>query len=326
MAGPIEARSSQQQGQNPEDPLKRLIKEGRVWWGTDLRCVAETLIRPRQITIVELTIPDGGLPPGAIPSQSVGRFISNSLEFSIRSRYAQLGVQIVADKAGKIPVEFNPQKKTISFNILGLGGRPVDLPEGEGLGCLYSLIGGRYFYGEDVLRRAASVIRTTEGKRAKLGREWFLEVPGLPTGITRSTKYAPVATGMALRLSPKRYRIPVGREPVNLSGIPDYRKYLDEHVFEPIGEKETPVGFWVGETMGIIGFPLTEGIVGVLGNHAFIDGNRVVQTRSHLIKPGQTDWPLRYEFYDPHGNLGQPQTSSKGHGIQYVAMRLMQQP
>lgn len=308
------------------DPLKRLIERGEVWWGTDLLCTQGAVILPGQTTIVELQIPNSGLPPGQISEENLRKLVRDVFFLSIRSRYAQLG--LTADSKVRRVINSQQQQKTVRLGIKGLGGRPVELSQGEGLGCFFTPIGGNCLQGEELFNTASRIFRTVNDKfriNTKFGRDWLLVIPKFRSYASTRTEYAGEATAIALRLGRKRLMIPRSDESVSLSGITDYRGYLDRYVFKSVGPKTKLPDFWIGETKVPVCLLQEEGIVGILESTAYENGRWIVQTDSRLMKPGQTDWALRGEFKQ-HGMSESKVTGLRGQGTRFLVMQLFQQP
>jgi len=304
--------------------LEELTEMDRVWWGRDLECARDTRIEPGQTTEVELTFTRDSLPPIDIPERDVETVI-RALEGDVRSRYAHLGLQLVQSKK---PRTVDLERGTVTVNVTGLGGRPVELPKGEGLLSFFSIGGNAdYLQRERLVLEAASVIK------GNFGEAWQLVVPQR-MAISKNLNRISSATAVALMLNKKkRYMIPQNEISVKLAGERDYRRYLADHkVFQRIGKKQTPPPFWVGETVAKVDLPKKKGIVGVLGVMAYVNRQWVYQTESRLIKPGETPkWEIRHEFSNPTGKSeqsGRPEEAQDPYGLgtQYLVMYLIQQP
>lgn len=330
MAGPNYLET----GRNPElpegitkseNPLQGLIESGQVWLGADLLCAQRIVVRPGQTMMVELQIPDAGLPPDPVSQRNAGRLVRDALFLSVRSRFALLGLteDSKVNRTVRRVVDSQQTKTTVrlvSLGIKGLGWRPVELLQGEGLGCFFTPIGGQCLQGQELFNTACRIVD------GKFGRDWSLVIPRFRSYATTRSEFASEATAIALRLSKKRLMIPRSDEPISLSRIVDYRDYLDKHVFKPIGRKTEPPDFWVGETKVPVNLPEEERLVGILEGAAYENGHWVIQTESRLMKPGQTDWPIRYEFYRPYSRTRPEPADLRGQGTQFLVMQLFKQP
>lgn len=328
------SRSPSEAGISPGQPegttervpaLEELNRMDRVWWGSDVTCVRNVTVKPGQAIEVELTFTRDSLPPIDIPERHV-ETVFRTLELDLRSRHALSGVQ----EDATVPRTVNLEQGTITMGVMNLGGRPIELPKGEGLGCFFSIGGAAdYLVGARLALKAASIIK------GDFGDAWQLVVPQrIP--ISKNLNHLPSATAVALMLDKKtRYMIPPDDTSIKLpAGEKEYRKYLIDHeILQRIGKKQTPPFFWVAQTLAKVYLPKKQGIIGVLGVMAYVNKQWICQTESRLIKPG-TNWEIMHEFFDPKRAKGkspqleQPEEAQDPYGLgtQYVVMYLIQQP
>ena len=299
----------------------RLESLGYLWVGGDCLAVEDYLLYPGQPTTIDLIAPEGSLPPIDYDKNEVPDLI-NHLGFSIRSRLAQAGLNGSSTSTSRKGVEVGDDI-IVKREVEVLGGRPIKLVQGNGIGSLCSLHGARMLKGPNLYK-------VIEGGKVNVsgsfGNDWYLAGLGgtyYPDKIL-GERWLPWQWALFLKLKDKRWQIPVGEEPIDFSQVTDndYRGYLDQHVLEEIGpERET--NFWVGETTSEVSF--TPGYTGVINTAANVGQNWVLQSQSLLAKSG-TQWPLRTEFYTapipPNERIGVKPITPEDYLNQHLVMHL----
>lgn len=312
--------------------IEELNRMEGVWWGSDLEVCKDTLIEPGEKTAVKLKLTRESLPPIDIPNGSEEVVIQN-LKPHIRSRYANVGTDILflgaKEKGRRLPA-VNLEEGTVTATVMSLGGRPIFLPEGEGLLSFFSIGGNAdYLQGERLFKTAKPLIH------GKFGKAWYL----IDSRGMRPSKHVDVdglehATALALILDrTRRFWIPPSRDSVTLAGEEDYRSYLSRKgILVHLGKRQPLPTFWVSETEVKVNLPEEKGIIGQLSLLASSNGKFVSHLESPFLKNGETPaWRVRVEIDDRKAVMQESAESEEaedlyGKGIQYVVLYLIQQP
>lgn len=210
---------------------------------------------------------------------------------SMRSRYAQLGIDIEGDIMRRITqaIRLNPDFPDIPLEleagIVNYSQRPIDLPESIRLFRLF-----RSFTEPMQGRELVSALRSGQIKiNGKQGVAWDLEYP--------QQEDQPI-TGVRVAIDSQRTWIPKGRKPIQISDTArNFRKEVDKY-HKPIPKTAETI-LWVGQTPNI---QLDPSIEGVLDHVAFPNISRAAlphsfgtHIKSHLIDAG-SNWPIRVEI------------------------------
>lgn len=272
--------------------------EGRLWKGPDVQVATDVLLSGT--AQVPILIHPEGLP--RMDSLDPEDFYF--LHGSVRSRWAQLGVDLeeeVGPKIGEALVSsVDPKDKIISPFFVGVGlhnraARPIFIPKGARIFRLYYDTKESALFGKDLVYAFTSGNIKIEGK---FGKDWVWAY-GSETSKTEDN-----IMGMHVRIDSRGRRwIPpnAGNTSVTVDdSIPDYRTKIDE-LLAPIPHTQERI-LWVGQTNKIT----LNSVEAVLDRETLpnIDVNtrylkRGYQINSRLIDNGRTDWQVRVEILSP---------------------------
>lgn len=269
--------------------------EGKFWKGPDIATAADVMIY--RYTNTPVIITPNSLPPlHGLPPE----VLSGVVRASVRSRYAQIGIDVHDDIGGQIAqwiVENDKQAldgsikeqfeaRALTFNHCA---RPIFIPRGAHLFRFF------YEFAQPVVRGKNLIALVSSGEIKVDGAygsdwAWSYEHTGAGENII----------GMHIRIKPEGRRwIPPHHddEPIVIDDRgSDYRKEIDDLMY-PIPEDESEK-LWVGETVPINLGPSIEAIldkVVVRDIGKFDIGTLGLQTNSRLIDGGKTHWPIRVE-------------------------------
>lgn len=275
--------------------LEHILKPP-FWKGSDIESVGQqTLYKAARIPIL---IRPENLPPANLLKAGENNFFYSS----VRSRYAQLGIE-VDEKVGASIAEAiannhhmdkdgNPSPFYSEALITNHSVRPIYLQNGAKVFRLYHYEEGSALYGEDLVNFVKSKDIEIEGQ---FGTDWdFVSAQSVFTG----REYV---TGIRVRIDTNnRWWIPPheDNEPVSISDIdPNYRESID-NLFVPIPEKDEKI-LWIGQTVKI---NLSSAVEALLDREVSPDikGTQTLQgwgyqTNSRLIDGGRTNWNVRVE-------------------------------
>lgn len=282
--------------------LERLGRnvEGKFWKGPDVVTAEDvTIYRHTNIPII---ITPKSLPPlhGLSPEA-----LNGVVRASVRSRYAQLGIDLHDDIGGQIAQQIvRDNYQTVDGDIkeqfpawaftFNRCSRPIFIPKGVHL--------FRFFYEfAQPMVRGKNLISLVNSEEVKVdgayGSDWMWLYNRIGSGEDN-------IIGMQIRIKDEGRRwIPPDpdNKPIVLdlaydSTGYDYRKRTDamlEHI--PYDDREK---LWIGETVSV---NLGRRIDAILDKIAVRDSNKFeietlgLQTNSMLIEGGRTDWPIRVE-------------------------------
>ncbi len=246
------------------EPCKETTPHREIWVGKDFCPARDYILKPGENRILISFSPES-LPP------EQGRILFPQV--AIRSRYAQSGLyDLKLNPLSELAPLATGEHLGSAVAFVG-GGRPIIVTEETGLAKLFSTEEAQILHGPELeyyVREGLAL--TTDGK---IGEDIFITFDGV-----------------GIKLAPERYFIPEGEEPINLSGVPDYRQELDTNILRPVPPEATPE-FWLGKTPSI---KLNDGYYGLL-HQTVIIGDRPSgqQARSCLLEPESPFWPIRVE-------------------------------
>jgi hypothetical protein len=280
--------------------LERLSQnvEGKFWKGPDIVTAGDvTIYRHTNIPII--------ITPESLPS--LYRCQPEALRYtrtSVRSRYAQLGIDLHDDIGGQIAqwiVENNKQTsdgriqeqfeaRALTFNRCA---RPIFIPEGTHL--------FRFFYehAQPALRgkNLISLVNSGEIKvDGEYGSDWMWSYNRNGSGEDNI-----IGINVCIKSEGRKWIPPGDNKPIVLdlaydaTGY-DYRKRIDV-ILEPI-PYDNKEKLWIGETVPV---NLGGRIEAILSKIVVRDTSKFeietlgLQTNSMLIEGGKTDWPIRVE-------------------------------
>lgn len=268
--------------QEREDAFFELEKLGNIWTGHDVAIEKPTIVNPGEVVQdVKIILSRKHLPPVNITRGSL-----RSLGWSVRSFFAQVGIEInfySGDLSDNMLSDLNSGKDTlVPVNITNHGQRAVEV-KGEVMRFFWANDGKR-LRGLNLVNKIKSGEFAVEGVE---GEDWFLG------GYEDNDKYkinekgAQNALCVVVRLKPEKFYVPYAPEPVKKDNSKETRGNLTDFL-KPIPEGEN-ISFEVGETPKI---KLGPNLVGVINLGVSDKGQKHIN--SPLIDPG-SHWPIRTE-------------------------------
>lgn len=254
-------------------------------------------------------------PPYAVHGFSDGsRFVMYKPYPSVRSRYAQLGIDISDDVISQIEkgLRYDPNlnqdsEPTPLITVNNYGARPILLKKGARLFRFYEEPDGLfYLQGDELVNAVESGFIKIQGEQLD---DWQFSYGTIAGRIVVRAK------GIFVRVK-KEDRKWIPPHPDNKPiWIPDlengYRGIIDS-LLKPIPKQKDGIILWIGETVRMT-LPLS--IDAVLGRGVFREVNKSTdpknqnnwgtQINSRLIDGGKTNWGVRVEILsenDPDGD------------------------
>ncbi|MBI4599317.1 hypothetical protein HY732_00155 [Candidatus Uhrbacteria bacterium] len=270
-----------------EDSLEHLRKMGSVWMSPDIAIEKPTIINPDgHYGGVHVVLSKKDLPPG-LP---ITRGALGSLKISVRSFFAQVGIDIVPDSISLTDEMLNDLgtggKTPIPVDIVNHGQRAVEL-DGN-IMRFFWVDGLKGLRGPELLRTIQSGEFTVDGVE---GEDWFLG------GYEQDDKIANPDKGLCVvvRLKPQKYYAPYAPEPIKKNNTLKTRDDLAD-ILKPI-PPGVRLSFEISETPRI---KVGDGIVAVINTGVEEQGQRHIS--SPLIDSG-SDWPIRTETLEGMNNV-----------------------
>ncbi len=274
--------------------------EEMFWKGPDIRTAGQVTLNLGggflPIIVTSLNIPQPLHPMAA------------HLDISVRSRFAQVGIDIDDDEAiMAIAIKLLQQKSApfvIEIPVFHHGTRPVTIPKDTGVFRLFSYPKEKALEGDGLTR---------------LIGEGAIQIGGIKEEDWMWAWEGNNLVGIDLHIdSRNRKWIPPHPEdePLVINGVShDYRREHDE-LFREVPLTDKPI-FWVGETPAItldncLDAVLDEEVFSLLGQQA-IKVELARQINSRLIDGGKTRWAIRVEIVSP---------TADGLAPQFVRLRL----
>lgn len=272
--------------------------EGGIWKGSDIEAATDVFLNATaRIPIL--------IHPESLPSMDgldPDHFFF--LHGSVRSRWAQLGVDLeeeVGPKIAKALVTWAGPKDKATSPFFGeavlhnRAARSIHIPKGARIFRLYYDMKEAALFGKDLLHAFTSGNIKIEGE---FGKDWVWAYGG------EGSREDNNIVGMHVRIDSRgrRWIPPDGDNiPVTVDdSIPDYRTKIDE-VLAPIPRTQETI-LWVGQTNKIT----LNSVEVVLDREtrSNIDASarrltRGYQINSRLIDDGRTNWPVRVEILSP---------------------------
>lgn len=273
----------------------------KFWKGPDLVTLEDVIVY--RYTNVPIVVAPNSLPPlHGLPPE----VLSGVVRASVRSRYAQLGINLHDDIGGQIAqriVENDKQAldgsikeqfeaRALTFNHCA---RPIFIPRGAHL--------FRFFYEfVQSMVRGKDLISLVESGEIKVNGTYGFDWTWSYSEKGKDTENNIVGMQIRIKTEGRRWIPPdLDNKPLvlDLAYDPtgyDYRKRIDT-MLEPIPYDEREK-LWVGETVPINLGPSVEAIldkVVVRDIEGFDIETLGLQTNSRLIDGGKTHWPIRVE-------------------------------
>lgn len=268
--------------QEVQNAFTSLEKLGRSWIGPDLSPDRVVVVNPGQlIRDLNITVDKASLPP-----LEINRGILKHLNLSVRSFYAQTGIEIKFH-GSKVSDEMlkainNGEKVAIPIDITNYGQRAVEI---DGSVMRFFWVNDKKrLRGQDLVKKIKSGEFAVEGVE---GEDWYLGGYSEEDKFTTSSPKADEALCVMVRLKPERFYIPPAEEPVKKDSTKSTREDL-ANLLRPIPEDANLV-FEIGETPKM---KFGDNIIGVL-NVGWTDGGGK-HIQSPLIDPG-FNWTIRTE-------------------------------
>ncbi len=270
--------------------IEQLERLGNIWIGTDVAVEKTVVVPPKELTPnVGIAVSRKNLPPDV----DITRGAMSSLQLSVRSFFAQVGIDIMFHGAPlsdeMIEKLRNGENATIPVDVINHSPRAVELT-GEVM---------RFFWANDRKRlRGQELLNTVQSGEFAIqgteGEDWFLGGNDPDRKILTTSDDAAEGLCVVVRLKPEKYYVPYDTEPVRKNNKEKTRDNLAQFL-KPIPADEH-VEFEISETPKI---SLGENLVSVINTGAE-KGQRHIN--SPLIDSG-SDWPIRTETL---------------HGLQYL--------
>lgn len=281
---------------NKEKTISQLEKLGNFWTGSDIKIEKPVVVEPDKYSYLEnkIILNKKDLPPVDITRETL-----STLEYSMRSFYAQTGIEIMFHHAemtdAMIKDLADGKNAPVPVSIKNYGQRAVEV-SGDVLRFFWR---GKPLHGQELLNTLKSGEFSVEGVE---GEDWFLwnyEAEYKPKGqggilwdleenrrMTTKDKDAEKSLCIGVRLKPEKLYIPNADEPVKRDSSKKIRDNLDTYLRPiPDGMK---LDFEIGETPHI---KVGKNIIAAIGTTAEKGQKHIY---SPLIDSG-SNWPIRTE-------------------------------
>lgn len=273
--------------------------EGGLWRGPDIEAAETVVIPPNQIISVPFTLYPHHLPPISLFDPQAPRD-SSGLHFSMRSRWAQLGINAETSVIYEIADASTKRNGHRSFiaeiPIKNHGARAVKIVKGAKVFRLYS-------YSKEQTARGSELGELVEKGDIKIeGREgidweWDRNEKGAPVGI-----YVVIRPDSIMWIPPDSNAQPL----VVDERVHDYRQVINT-LLQPAPLTDKPI-LWIAETPKIT---LSTSVDAILAREVVIFGEgglpvatELIQINSRLVDRRKTDWPVRLEIVGPTAAIG----------------------
>lgn len=266
-----------------QDALAQLEKLDSVWIGPDVAIEKSVVVNPGQVIQgIDLIINKKDL-----PSIDITRGAFKSLSLSVRSFYAQTGIDVLfhgSEVTDAMLKDIENGKDTkIPINVVNYGQRSVEV-NGNVM---------RFFWVNDKQRlRGENLVNTiTTGDFVVdgiEGEDWFLRGNEESDTLTTLEGKFNNALSVVVRLKPDRFYIPSATEPIRKDNSVGTRENLSE-LLQPI-PSDTKLDFEIGETPKIKFGP---NIIGIINTGVTDEHHKHIS--SPFVDPG-FDRPIRTEI------------------------------
>lgn len=268
--------------------------ERKFWKGTDIETATDlTLSSAARVRFI--------IHPDNLPS--VDRLSPEDFHFlhaSVRSRYAQLGVDLdenvglgIADAI--IRHKGVPEPFPVDVLLLNRSSRSIHIPKGARIFRLYYDVKESALFGKDLIYAFTSGNIKIEGE---FGRDWVWAYGG------EDSRGDENIIGVHVRIDARGRRwIPPDENNLAVTvddSIPDYRTEIDEFL-APIPYTRERI-LWVGQTNKITLSSVEVVLDRETRSNIDVSARRLTrgyQVSSRLIDDGRTNWPVRVEIVSP---------------------------
>ncbi len=280
--------------------LRSQNEERKFWKGQDVQVATDVFLN----TTARIPVPVLIYPESLPPMDSLDPVNFYFLHGSVRSRWAQLGVDLEEEVGPKIAealiVSVGPKDKPTS-SFLGevvlhnRAARPIHIPRGARVFRLYYDVKEAALFGKDLVYAFTSGNIKIEGE---FGKDWsWAYSNGTP-------RVEDNIVGMHVRIDSRGRRwIPPNADNTVVTvddSIPDYRVKIDE-LLVPVPHAQERV-LWIGQTNKIT----LSSVEAVLDRETLssidMSARRLTkgyQINSRLIDDGRTNWSVRVEILSP---------------------------
>ena len=272
--------------------------ENKFWKGTDVQVATDVFLNTA--TRIPILIHPESLPP----MDSLGPNNLYFLHGSVRSRWAQLGVDLEEEVgpriAGALVASIGPKNKVTSpfFGEVVLhnrAARSIHIPKGSKIFRLYYDVKESALFGKDLIHAFTSGNIKIEGES---GRDWAWAYG------SEDSREDDNIVGMHVRIDSRGRRwIPPDANNIAVTvddSMPDYRTKIDE-LLVPIPRTQETI-LWVGQTNKVTLSSVEAVLDRQTRSNIDVSARRLTrgyQINSRLIDDGRTNWPVRVEILSP---------------------------
>lgn len=282
-------------GRNPELSDNRFVIESKYYKGIDVATKEAAVIRDVALLAVDIT--PNHLPPFTLESP----YVWESLAVSVRSRYAQVGLDIPTDSIRSLfeaKFAIGEDNSSARIVVLNHGTRPVRIEKGARPFRLYTDSAKHAEKGEGLV----SLIGSEVGIEGKEGADWLFgrDGEGIPNGVY-------------VRINPESRRwMPPNPDNSEIDvdeTVTDYRPLIDP-LLEPIqtvsnGKKRLIIAETEEITLSRNVDAIVDDVVHIndRGHIRFDTGKH---TNSRVLDGGKTHWPVRIEMVSEENSDNMP--------------------
>lgn len=310
----------------PEPTTKRLLGEspglspiGREEWLlckalSDIETIVEITLSPGEWRQIPVRIGSSNLPQAVDvvridPSKGIFSACPNYLFMSVRSRYAQLGLDVpdypVVDQIPKILRQIKHGERPhgpfdVLTCVINHSARQINLPEGTRLFRLYSNSFDNFVLGDNLVKLVESGEIKISGEQGK-DWDWNYDSRDFRINNPPFAYWREIArvTGIRIRVKPIGW-IPPDRNAQPIKIDDETRTYRREiaKLLKPIPEDDRQI-LWIGETISPI--TISQSLDAIIGRDVLphleqdYPGEHGLHINSRLIDGG-TNWPVRVEI------------------------------
>lgn len=260
--------------QEAQTAFSRLEKFDNIWIGSDLALEQPIIVNPGElIRGVKIVVNKKDL-----PALDINKGILKFLGLSVRSFYAQTGIDInlhTGDISDEMLKDINNGKDiSIPINVINHGQRPVEV-SGNIMRFFWANDRKR-LRGKDLVNKIKSGEFHVDGVE---GEDWYLGGYNDEDKLTTKSEGVEDSLCVVVRLKPEKFYIPSSPEPIKKDDNLKTRDNLAS-LLKPVPEG-LKVDFEIGETPKVKFGP---NIVGVINTGVSDKGQRHIN--SPLIDPG----------------------------------------
>ena len=272
--------------------------ENEFWKGPDVQAATDVVLNG--VARIPILIHPEGLPR----MDDLSREDFHFLHGSVRSRWAQLGVDLEEDIGLRIAkalvTSVGTKDKVISpffgeVVLHNLAARSIRIPKGARVLRLYYDIKESALFGRDLIHAFTSGNIKIEGE---FGKDWVWAYH------REDSRENDNIVGVHVRVNSRGRRwIPPDTDNIAVTvddSIPDYRTKIDE-LLVPLPHTRERI-LWIGQTKKVTLSSVeavldreTRSNIDVSARHL----TKGYQINSRLIDDGRTDWPVRVEILSP---------------------------